>query len=292
MLRIKLIDGKYTNNLLALYPYMFGPALTKASVEVGKAGVLNRNLFYYFYSVMRNHLPSKPVKSELPVISFGIVCILVILEACHPGNKMESYKGTPYSDSVYNSGPQSIPGKLQCEYFDFGGEGVAFHDSDSINSGSGKLNPADGSYLHEFRINEAVDISFTKFRDPAIDNSPYNLTEPGKDQLYVGWTAPGEWTKYTVNVEKPGIYELGLMYTSNQTGKISVSVNNEDKTGPLTIPTTFVQADTVMWRQWHHWNYIEGLTRMELKKGLQTITLHTVDIGQMNYDFIDLRLIK
>jgi len=91
----------------------------------------------------------------------------------------------------YFGGAQTIPGKLQCEYYDFGGEGIAYHDSDTINSGSGRLNPSDGSYLNEFRINEAVDISFTKFRDPAIDNNPYNFVEPEKDQLYVGWTQPG-----------------------------------------------------------------------------------------------------
>jgi len=34
---------------------------------------------------------------------------------------------------------QTIPGKLQCEYYDFGGEGIAYHDSDTINSGSGKI---------------------------------------------------------------------------------------------------------------------------------------------------------
>jgi hypothetical protein len=162
----------------------------------------------------------------------------------------------------------------------------------SINSGSGRLNPSDGSYLHEFRINEAVDISFTKFREPAIDNSPYNFVEPENDQLYVGWTAPGEWTKYSVNVKKAGTYELGLMYTSNQNGKISVSVNDEDKTGPLTVKSTFVAADTIAWRQWHHWNYIDKLARINLKKGLQTITLHTVEIGQMNYDYINFELIK
>jgi hypothetical protein len=123
-----------------------------------------------------------------------------LVESCQNGNN--AYKGTPFNDSIYKSGPQIIPGKLQCEYYDFGGEGVAYHDSDSTNSGSGRLNPADGSYLHEFRKNEAMDISFTKFREPAIDNSPYNFVEPIKDQFYVGWTAPGEWTKYTVNVQK------------------------------------------------------------------------------------------
>ncbi len=155
------------------------------------------------------------------------------------------YKGTSFSDSVHKSGAQIIPGKLQCEYYDFGGEGVAFHGTDSTNSGSGRLNPADGSYLHEFRINESVDISFTKFRDPAIDNSPYNFVEPVKDQFYVGWTAPGEWTKYTVNVEKTGTYELGIMYTSNQNGLISLSVNDKDLTGPILISSTFVEADTI-----------------------------------------------
>jgi len=213
-----------------------------------------------------------------------------LIESCQSGNN--AYKGTPFNDSVYKSGAQVIPGKLQCEYYDFGGEGVAFHDSDSTNSGSGRLNPADGSYLHEFRKNEAVDISFTKFRNPAIDNSPYNFTEPVKDQLYVGWTAPGEWAKYTVKVEKTGTYKLGIMYTSNQNGKISISVNDEDKTGPLPISSTFVAADSIAWRQWHHWNYIDNLARINLKKGIQTITVHTVEIGQMNYDYINFELVK
>jgi len=202
------------------------------------------------------------------------------------------YKGTPYSDKVYKDGVQSIPGKLQCEYYDFGGEGVAFHDNDTINSGSGRLNPADGSYLHEFRINEAVDISYTKFQNPPIDNSPYNFVEQQKDQLYVGWTKPGEWTKYTVDVKKGGTYQLGIMFTSNKGGKISVAVNDKDVTGPLSIPSTFVAADTVPWRQWHHWNYIDKIAAINLNKGIQTITLHTVETGEMNYDYINFELVK
>jgi hypothetical protein len=178
---------------------------------------------------------------------------------------------------------------LQCEYYDFGGEGIAYHDSDSINSGSGRLNPADGSYLHEFRINEAVDISYTKFQNPPIDNSPYNLTEQQKDQLYVGWTKPSEWTKYTVNVKTSGTYLLGIMFTANKNGKISISVNDTDVTGPLSIPSTFVSADTVPWRQWHHWNYLDNIARIKLEKGEQTITIHTVETGEMNYDYINFK---
>ena len=211
---------------------------------------------------------------------------------CQSTKNVNAYQGKPYRDSQYKSGAQIIPGKLQCEYYDFGGEGIAFHDTDSINSGSGKLNVADGSYLHEFRINEAVDISFTKFQDPAIDNSPYNVVEPEKDQLYVGWTKPGEWIKYTVNVLKTGRYQIGIMFTSNKNGKISISVNDKDATGPLLIPSTAVAAETVPWRQWHHWNYLDSVAQIELTKGIQTITIHTVDLGDMNYDYLNFKFIK
>jgi hypothetical protein len=225
------------------------------------------------------------------IFMFLILSIGLFLIGTHSFSQ-EKYQGKPFADSKYKGGAQTIPGKLQCEYYDFGGEGIAFHDADSINSGSGRLNPADGSYLNEFRMNESVDISFTKFRDPAIDNSPFNFVEPEKDQLYVGWTKPGEWIKYTVMVAQAGTYQLGIMFTSNKNGKISISVNDRDVTGPILIPSTAVDAETVPWRQWHHWNYLDHIARVTLKKGLQTITIHTLELGDMNYDFINFKLLK
>ncbi|MEP7254019.1 MAG: hypothetical protein ABI683_16610, partial [Ginsengibacter sp.] len=90
---------------------------------------------------------------------------------------------------------QTIPGKVECEFYDRGGEAIAYHDTDSINNGSGKLNPANGNYLNEFRMKEGVDISYTKSNN--IDNNPFNVIAPQMDQLYVGWTQPGEWINYT-----------------------------------------------------------------------------------------------
>lgn len=230
-------------------------------------------------------------KINLFVLLQGIIVLgLCSFVSCRLNNKPEGYNGTPFENDIYSSGSQIIPGKLQCEYYDFGGEGIAYHDNDTINSGSGNLNPVNGNFLNEFRIDEAVDISYTKFRNPPIDNTPYNIVQPEKDQLYVGWTAPGEWMKYTVDVEKTGTYQIGLMYTSNQNGKISLSVNDKDKSGPILIPSTFVAEDTVAWRQWHHWNYIENLVEIDLKKGLQTITIHTLEIGNMNYDYLNFTL--
>lgn len=136
---------------------------------------------------------------------------------------LRHYKGTPFHDSRYTGGAQKIPGKVYCAYYDLGGEGVAYHDTDAKNHGSGELNPADGSYLHEFRMIEGVDTSFTKFHlDPQIDDNPFEKVTPPADLLYVGWTEPGEWFNLTVDVAETGEYAVDLLYTSNRGGTISL----------------------------------------------------------------------
>jgi len=163
-------------------------------------------------------------------LSSAILMLTVTLSA-PAADFLSSYKGTPYYDSRYHGGAQAIPGRVQCAYYDLGGEGVAYHDTTEKNEGSGGLNPADGSYLNEFRMNEAVDTSYTKFHD-AIDNNPYNKVVPEENQLYVGWTQPGEWFDITVKAARAGSYSADLLYTSNRGGTISIDVNGVDATGP------------------------------------------------------------
>jgi hypothetical protein len=197
----------------------------------------------------------------------------------------QTYKGHAWHDSV-----QTIPGKIQCEFYDEGGEGVAYHDSDAVNNGSGKLNPDDGSYLHTFRMNEGVDISYTKTN--ATDDNPYNAVDPLMNQLYVGWTWPGEWIKYTVDIKKAGTYRVGLMYTANADGKISLSLDGKDISGRLLVRSTYSFKDTVAWRQWHHWNKAEALATVTLPEGKHVLTLHTVENGNMNYDYLEFTGVK
>ena len=72
---------------------------------------------------------------------------ILFLLAClsWSGSYGQGYAGKPFRDSLHHD-MQTIPGRLQCALYDLGGEGVAYHDVDSINQGSGKLNPADGTY--------------------------------------------------------------------------------------------------------------------------------------------------
>jgi hypothetical protein len=201
---------------------------------------------------------------------------------------MKHYRGIPYRDARYPGGPQKIPGRVECAYYDRGGEGITYHDFDAKNNGSGALNPADGTYLNQFRMDEGVDISYTKFHDQ-IDNSPYDVVLPPENQLYVGWTEPGEWFNITVQVARSGFYTADFLYTSNRGGTISMDVNGNDATGPLTIASTFNASDPIAWRQWHHWNIAPSLMRVRLPAGKNVLTVHILTEGNMNLAYFDFK---
>ena len=198
------------------------------------------------------------------------------------------YAGSPFGDRRNPMAPQRIPGRLQCELFDVGGPGVAYSDSDGSNSGSSALNPLDGSYLNGFRAGEAVDLSYTKdVGTPTQDFSEFNRVVPDRDSLYLGWTEPGEWVNYTVQVEKAGKYALDVMYTSNGEGRFELHVDGAPR-GTITLPTTHDDADTVAWRQWHHWNKVVGGLELELTPGLHLVRIQFL-AGNTNLDYLEFR---
>src|SRR5438128_11666256 len=117
-----------------------------------------------------------------------------------------------------------MPGRVMCSYYDLGEEGVAYHDADAKNNGSGGLNPADGTYLNQFRMEEGVDTSYTKFHD-AIDNNPYNLVQPPENLLYIGWVVAGEWSNMTRDVQRAGVSTAARLNTQSGGGDIPLAVN-------------------------------------------------------------------
>lgn len=194
------------------------------------------------------------------------------------------YKGKPFQDSLYTLGAQQIPGRLQLAYYDLGGEGVAYHDTDPTNNGSGVLNrekmherPGIPMYICHFRENEGVDISFTK--DFADFNHP-NIVDPPVNQLYIGWEADGEWTNYTVNIRKAGKYKIIGAY-GYRDNKSSLWLNGS-KVCDLVLP-----VDT---GNWHYWNQAE-LGRITFpNEGLNLVTLK-YNAGS-NLSFLDFILVE
>jgi hypothetical protein len=224
-------------------------------------------------------------------VSWFAALVMIVAVSESSAVDHDNYKGTPYHDSRYQGGAQRIPGRVDCAYYDLGGEGVAYHDTDARNNGSGALNPADGSYLNQFRMDEGVDTSYTKFHDQ-IDNNPYDVAQPPENLLYVGWTEPGEWFRITVDVAQAGVYSADLLYTSNRGGTISMDVNGKDATGPLTIQSTFNAADPIAWRQWHHWNIAHGIVKLRLPKGRSVLTVRISSGGNMNLAYFDFEPVR
>ena len=155
---------------------------------------------------------------------------------------VSKYKGLPYHDSRYQGGAQKIPGKVLCAYYDLGGEGVAYHDTTSGNTG--------GTY----RSNN-VDVQAT--------------TDAGGGYI-VGWVQAGEWLNYTVKVAAAGTYAIDVRIASNGAGgTFHIEVNGVNKTGMLTVPNT---------GGWQTWQTITK-TGVALAAGQQVIRVVMDSIG-------------
>ena len=149
---------------------------------------------------------------------------------------------TPFSGT-----PVSIPGTIQAANYDNGGEGVAYHDTTSGNTG--------GAYR-----SDDVDL------------------EPSADGGYdVGWVDAGEWLNYSVNVTSPGSYVAQVRVASAWGGALHLSFGSPSSTsGSVTVPST---------GDWQAWTTVN--IPLTLASGAQTMTLsmdtNGFNVGAMTF---------
>ncbi|HUK36230.1 MAG TPA: carbohydrate-binding protein [Vicinamibacterales bacterium] len=115
----------------------------------------------------------------------------------------------------YHGTPAVVPGTIQAEDFDNGGQGVAYYDSTPGNSG--------GAY-----------------RQTDVDIEP--ASGGGYD---VGWITPGEWLNYTLSVPAAGSYTIQLRVASPNGGSMHVGFN-----GPSNVWQTVAIPNTGGWQTW------------------------------------------
>lgn len=168
----------------------------------------------------------------------------------------DDYSGTIYKMTAreFTDGPSTgvpLPGVLEAENFDNGGAGVAYYDTSGGNSGG-------------------------QYRTTDVDIEGTNDAGGGYN---VGWIAPGEWLKYTVNVTAAGTYDLEFRVASSGTGgTFHLEVNGVAITGPLSVPNT---------EGWQTWTTVTK-TGVTLSAGPQVWTL-VMDsdtegvVGNFNY---------
>jgi len=114
----------------------------------------------------------------------------------------------PVTQEPFGGVARSIPGTIEAEDYDIGGQGVAYNDTDPVNNGP-----------NVFRENEGVDI---EARDGGNN---------------VGWTANGEWLEYTVNANA-GAYDLEARIATISTGKSIVAKLDGVTLGRFNLPNT------------------------------------------------------
>ncbi|RYY10551.1 MAG: carbohydrate-binding protein, partial [Cytophagaceae bacterium] len=117
---------------------------------------------------------------------------------------------TPYTGTA-----ALIPGVLKAVEYDNGGQNVAYYDSDVANRGA-LIDPTVP------RPNESVD----------TENG-------GEGNGNIGYSATGEWQRFTVNILRTGLYKLVVRAAANATGgSLRVLVNGVDKTGVVPVPAS------------------------------------------------------
>ena len=133
----------------------------------------------------------------------------------------ESVPQTPYESAAGgNAGVAAkIPGKIEAEYFDNGGQKNAYYDADKVNQGDAN-----------FRTDERVDIVLM---DAA------GVISADSKGMAVGYTSAGEWLEYTVNVTAAGKYSLYANVASgSETSALQFFVDDKAVTEEFTVPKT------------------------------------------------------
>jgi beta-glucanase (GH16 family) len=135
------------------------------------------------------------------------------------------------TQAPFPDAPHQIPGTIQAENFDLGGQGLSYNDCDPTNNG--------GQYRES-----GVDIE-------ASTEGGYNIS----------WMCRGEWIEYTVDVQTAGTYALDVRVASIATGG-GFQIERDGQA--LTNPVYFLP--TGGWQQWQ-----DASTTIELEAGEQVL---------------------
>ena len=142
-----------------------------------------------------------------------------VLGACNAvgnsfANEMSDLSGLSGNNILqtpYGGYPHPVPGIIEFEDYDEGGEGVAYHDSDPANNGG------------EYRPGEGVDIQVK-----TDESGGYNI----------GWLSSGEWLEYTINVENSGSYQFNIRTAGTANNVFHIEIDGVDISGPLSPDET------------------------------------------------------
>lgn len=154
--------------------------------------------------------------------------------------------------AAYKGYPHKIPGKIEAENYDLGGNNVGYFDTNILNQG--------GAY----RPNEGVDTEV--------------CTDAGGG-YNVGYVAAGEWLKYNINVLESTSYNFVLRGASNaiSAGTMRIYIDDVDVTGVMSI------GNTGGWQTWTNINK----PNINLTQGNHVLKI-AIESGEFNINYLNI----
>src|ERR1700734_1905015 len=154
------------------------------------------------------------------------------------------------TEGPYGGTAAAVPGAVFAENYDTGGQGVAYNVT--------SVNGTDNGYR-----SDGGDLETT--------------TDTGGPANDLGWTAAGQWFKYTVNVATAGTYTVGVRLAAPTAVTDAPHIDNSAGTnlsGSIAVPATGGYQD---------WTTV--VATVTLPAGTQTLTVDQ-DSGGWNINFL------
>jgi hypothetical protein len=155
--------------------------------------------------------------------------------------------GGTTTESPYPSTAAAIPGTVMAENYDAGGQGVSYNVTSTNGSNNG-------------------------YRPQGVDLETATAPATGND---LGWSAAGQWFKYTVNVATAGTYTVSFLVASPTAVGDAFHISNSSGTnlsGSVAVPAT---------GGYQTWTTVKA--NVTLPAGQQTLTLNE-DAAGWNID--------
>lgn len=150
--------------------------------------------------------------------------------------------------SPFSGTPISIPGKVEVENFNLGGNNIGYYDLTSTNLGG-------------FYRTGRVDI------EECLDNG---------GTYDVGWTDAGEWLEYSVNITTSGKYDFQSRVANGSTsGTFHIEIDGIDVTGVIAVNTT---------NGWQKWQTVTT-SNIQLYQGLRKMKI-VMNTGGFNMNYV------
>jgi lysophospholipase L1-like esterase len=170
---------------------------------------------------------------------------VLTLNEDNAGWNINSASFTLSGGAPFGGAPAAIPGTVEAENYDLGGQGVGY----SVSSINGSAN---------------------SYRSDGVDLEPTADAGGGYD---IGWTSSGQWFRYTVNVATAGVYAMSFRVAAPNAVTDAFHVSDSsgnNSSGAVNVPAT---------GGWQTWATVTA--SITLSAGTQVLTLNE-DTGGWN----------